>query len=98
MNFPDAGAKCSAALPKPEGSRAASLVPVLPDTAAIVTRAGLHPASAPAYLIASPAACPGPWATACARRGTSYAEWRDWKTKEVVARELYDNDQSNPLS
>jgi len=45
----------------------------------------------PAFFDREPAACRGRWAIACADTSVRYTEWRDWKTGEVVARELYDH-------
>ena len=81
------------ALPKPEGLEGSSLVPVLRDTAAIVDRAAYTQHPRPAYFDREPGGVPKAMGYSVRTSLARYTEWRDWKTKEVVARELYDNDQ-----
>jgi iduronate 2-sulfatase len=78
-------------LPKPNGLEGSSLVPVLEDPGARIKPAAFtqHPRSA--YYDREP---PGhPVAMGCSVRTerVRYTEWRDWKSGEVIATELYDS-------
>jgi iduronate 2-sulfatase len=77
-------------LPKPPGLEGANLAPVLRDPAARVKPAAFTQHPRPAYYDREPEKTP--LAMGCSVRTAlvRYTEWRDWKTGEVVARELYD--------
>jgi iduronate 2-sulfatase len=77
-------------LPKPPGLEGQSLVPVLRDPEAAVHRGAFTQHPRPAYFDREPSA--SPQAMGCSVRTplVRYTEWRDWKTGEPVARELYD--------
>lgn len=78
------------ALPKPDGLEGLSLAPVLRDPAAKVHAASFTQHPRPAYYDREPGG--QPQAMGCSVRTASvrYTEWRDWKTGQPVARELYD--------
>ena len=78
-------------LRKPRDLDGVSLVPILQDPATTVQTAAHTQHPRPAYYKEAPEAM------GCSIRTTDhrYTEWRDYKTGEVVARELYDH-RSDP--
>jgi iduronate 2-sulfatase len=79
-------------LPKPEGVEGTSLVPVIEDSRASVQEAAYTQHPRPAYFKDAPDVMGRSVRTARYR----YTEWRDFKTGELVASELYDH-QHDPL-
>ena len=71
----------------PEGLEGLSLVPLLEQPTAAVKPAALTQHPRPAYFQDAPEAMGYSVRSATHR----YTEWRDWKTGETVARELYDH-------
>jgi iduronate 2-sulfatase len=84
-------------LPRPDGLDGTSLLPVLKDPAATVKTAALSQHPRPAlYWSGGPKALPQVMGYALKTDRWSYHEWRDFKTGQVVAQELYD-EQADPL-
>jgi iduronate 2-sulfatase len=86
--FPTLIELCS--LPKPAGLEGSSLVPVLRDPSASVDAAAFTQHPRPAYYDREPGGQPSTMGYSVRTKDVRYTEWRDWKTKEVTARELYD--------
>lgn len=76
-------------LPRPEGVESTSLVPVLNDPNVQVKEAAYTQHPRPAYFQDEPRVMGRSVRTARYR----YTEWRDFKTGDLVASELYDHDQ-----
>ena len=76
-----------AGLPTPQAVDGVSLVPVLRDPAEAVREVALTQHSRPAYYKEAPETMGYSIRTASHR----YTEWRDWKSGETVATELYDH-------
>jgi iduronate 2-sulfatase len=84
-------------LPNPPNLEGRSLVPVLKDANATVKTAALTQHPRPAlYWGGGPQALPKVMGYGLKSDRWSYHEWRNFQTGEVVARELYDN-QNDPL-
>ena len=79
-------------LPKAEGLEGQSLAPILKDPSAIVKRGAFTQHPRPAYFTGAPDVMGRSVRTARYR----YTEWRDFKTGNVVASELYDHEK-DPL-
>ena len=79
-------------LPKVEGLEGQSLAPILKDPLAIVKRGAFTQHPRPAYFTGAPDVMGRSVRTARYR----YTEWRDFKTGNVVASELYDHEK-DPL-
>ncbi|MFM7205970.1 MAG: sulfatase [Planctomycetaceae bacterium] len=80
-----------AGLPVPPGLEGRSLVPLLLDPDAPFKPAALSQHPRPSYIDRAPGGVPtamGYSVRSCTHR---YTEWRDWKTGETTARELYDH-------
>jgi iduronate 2-sulfatase len=77
-------------LPNPGGLEGTSLVPVLNDPAATVKPAAFTQHPRPAYFERTPESMPEAMGYSVRMPQVRYTEWRDWKTGEVIARELYD--------
>jgi iduronate 2-sulfatase len=86
--FPTLTALCG--LPTPAGLEGTSLVPVLqnPDTSVKEAAFTQHPR--PAYYDREPAKVPQVMGYSVRTAAVRYTEWRDWKTGETLARELYE--------
>lgn len=85
--FPTLTAACN--LPTPEGLAGMSLLPVLDDTKASVKPAAFTQHPRPAYYDRSPSGQPDAMGCSVRTSRVRYTEWRDWKTGNVLARELY---------
>ena len=84
-------------LPNPRQLDGTSLVPLLRDPDAVVKTAALTQHPRPAlYWGGGPQALPDVMGYALRTDRWSYHEWRDFKTGEVVATELYD-ERADPL-
>jgi iduronate 2-sulfatase len=84
-------------LPSPRQLDGTSLVPVLKDSSASVKSAALTQHPRPAlYWGGGPQALPEVMGYGLSTERWSYHEWRDFKTGQVVAQELYD-EQADPL-
>jgi iduronate 2-sulfatase len=84
-------------LPNPPQLDGASLVPLLKDASATVKPAALTQHPRPAlYWGGGPQALPQVMGYGLTTDRWSYHEWRDFKTGDVVARELYD-EKADPL-
>ncbi|MFV0445850.1 MAG: sulfatase [Planctomycetaceae bacterium] len=79
------------ALPTPDGLAGMSLKPVLDDPDATVKSAALTQHPRPAYYDRAPDKTPTTMGYSLRIEPFRYVEWRDWKTGEVAARELYDH-------
>jgi len=78
-------------LPKPRGLEGASLAPVLRDPAKAVKRAAFTQHPRPAYYDREPDKQPKAMGVSVRTAQVRYTEWRDWKSGEAIARELYEN-------
>jgi iduronate 2-sulfatase len=87
--FPTLVDLCS--LPKAPGLEGVSLAPVLRDTSASVKPAAYTQHPRPAYYDREPDKMPKAMGVSVRTASVRYTEWRDWKTGEVTARELYDH-------
>jgi iduronate 2-sulfatase len=66
---------------------------VLKDTTAIVDNAAFTQHPRPAYFDREPGGQPLAMGYSVRTAQVRYTEWRDWKSKAVLARELYDEAQ-----
>ena len=80
-------------LPAPAGLEGTSLVPVLRDPTKSVKSAAYTQHPRPAYYDREPDKQPKTMGVSVRLAGGRYTEWRDWKTGETIARELYDDTQ-----
>ncbi len=78
-------------LPRPSGLEGASLVPVLMDTANTIKPAAFTQHPRPAYFDREPSKAPSAMGYSVRTPQVRYTEWRDWRTGEPTARELYDH-------
>jgi iduronate 2-sulfatase len=78
-------------LPRPSGLEGASLVPVLIDTANTIKPAAFTQHPRPAYFDREPSKAPSAMGYSVRTPQVRYTEWRDWRTGEPTARELYDH-------
>lgn len=77
-------------LPRPDGLEGTSLVPVLNEVTKSVKPAAFTQHPRPAYFDREPSGEPTAMGVSVRTTRVRYTEWRDWKTKSVIARELYD--------
>ena len=77
-------------LPPPAGLDGVSLTPVLSDPARVVKPAAFSQHPRPAYYDREPSKTPQVMGYSVRTALVRYTEWRDWKTGNVIARELYD--------
>ena len=77
-------------LPAPGGLEGTSLVAVLDDPAKSVKPAAFTQHPRPAYYDREPTKSPQAMGCSVRTARVRYTEWRDWKTGETIARELYD--------
>jgi iduronate 2-sulfatase len=80
-------------LPKPPGLDGVSLSRVLADPAQSVKQAAFTQHPRPAYYDREPDKQPKAMGYSVRTSTVRYTEWRDWKSKEVIARELYATEQ-----
>jgi iduronate 2-sulfatase len=80
-------------LPKPNGLDGSSLLPVLGDPASSGKPAAFTQHPRPAYFDREPDKQPKAMGYSVRTKDVRYTEWRDWKTKSIVARELYLTEQ-----
>lgn len=92
--FPTLSDLCG--LPRPAGIEGTSLVPVLDDPSASVKPAAFTQHPRPAYYDREPDKQPKVMGCSIRTAAVRYTEWRDWKTGEVTARELYDHRTEQP--
>jgi iduronate 2-sulfatase len=76
-------------LPQPKGLEGKSLGTILLDPANSVKPAAFTQHPRPAYYDREPSKTPSVMGYSVRTDGVRYTEWRNWKTGEVVARELY---------
>jgi iduronate 2-sulfatase len=86
--FPTLAELC--ALPRPDGLDGTSLVPVLRNPAVAVKPAAFTQHPRPAHFDREPDRMPKAMGCSVRTALVRYTEWRDWKTGETVARELYE--------
>lgn len=79
-----------AGLPRPAGLDGTSLVPVLRNPEAIVKEAAFTQHPRPAYYDREPEKMPKVMGYSVRTAALRYTEWRDWKTGEIVSREVYE--------
>ena len=77
-------------LPLPDGLEGTSLAPVLNDVSKSVKPAAFTQHPRPPYFDREPSGEPTAMGVSIRTARVRYTEWRDWKTKKTVARELYD--------
>jgi iduronate 2-sulfatase len=78
-------------LPKPDGLEGISLLPLVNDPAAQGKPAAFTQHPRPAYYDREPDKLPKAMGCSVRTAAVRYTEWRDWKTGETIARELYDS-------
>lgn len=78
-------------LPAPQGLEGTSLVPVLNDALTSVKPAAFTQHPRPTYFDREPAGVPRAMGYSVRTARVRYTEWRDWETREVLARELYEH-------
>lgn len=83
-------------LPLPPGLEGRSLVPVLHNPAASVKPAAFTQHPRPAYYDREPDKLPKAMGCSVRTAKVRYTEWRDWKTGQVIGRELYDHRSDLP--
>jgi iduronate 2-sulfatase len=86
--FPTLTALCH--LPRPDGLEGISLVSLLDDPSLRLKPAAFTQHPRPAYYDREPGGQPSAMGVSVRTAGVRYTEWRDWKTGETIARELYD--------
>jgi iduronate 2-sulfatase len=79
-------------LPRPDGLEGVSQVPALRDPNAIVKTAAFTQHPRPAYFDRTPSKVPQAMGVSVRTTQARYTEWRDWRTGETLARELYTSD------
>lgn len=79
------------ALPEPEGLEGMSLMPVVRGEATSVKPAAFTQHPRPAYFDREPSGQPTAMGCSVNTGTVRYTEWRDWKTGETIATELYDH-------
>jgi iduronate 2-sulfatase len=79
------------ALPKPDGLEGASLMPIVRSEKASVKSGAFTQHPRPAYYDREPSKQPAAMGCSVRTDKVRYTEWRDWKTGETIARELYDH-------
>lgn len=89
--FPTLAEMCG--LPRPGGLEGTSLVPVLKDPSQAVKPAAFTQHPRPAYFDREPDKQPKAMGVSVRTANVRYTEWRDWKSGEVIGRELYDKSQ-----
>ena len=77
-------------LPKPGGLEGTSLAPLLDEPSLTLKPAAFTQHPRPAYYDREPSGQPSVMGCSVRTARVRYTEWRDWKTGEPVARELYD--------
>ncbi len=85
--FPTLAALCG--LPAAPGLDGVSLAPVLADPGAKVKSAAFTQHPRPAYFDREPEKVPKAMGCSVRTAEARYTEWRDWKSGETIARELY---------
>ena len=85
--FPTLAALCG--LPAAPGNEGISLAPVLADPTKSVKRFAFTQHPRPAYYDREPDKMPQAMGCSVRTAAVRYTEWRDWKTGETIARELY---------
>lgn len=78
-----------AGLPAAPGLDGVSLAPILTDPAAKVKSAAFTQHPRPAYFDREPEKVPKAMGCSVRTAAARYTEWRDWKSGETIARELY---------
>jgi iduronate 2-sulfatase len=78
-------------LPMPAGLQGVSLAPVLRDPSATVKNAAFTQHPRPMYYDREPSKTPETMGVSVRTPLIRYTEWRDWKSGQTVARELYDS-------
>jgi len=80
-------------LPQPKALDGKSLAPILADSSQSVKAAAFTQHPRPAYYDREPDKQPKAMGYSVRTSSVRYTEWRDWKTKSVIARELYATEQ-----
>jgi iduronate 2-sulfatase len=83
-------------LPASPQTEGVSLAPVLRDVSASVRPAAFTQHPRPAYYDRQPPFQPQAMGYSIRTDRVRYTEWRDWKSGEVLARELYDHESDEP--
>ena len=77
-------------LSRPDGLEGISLAPLLADPSRCLKPAAFTQHPRPAYYDREPSGLPAVMGMSVRTASVRYTEWRDWKTGQPVARELYD--------
>lgn len=77
-------------LPRPAGLQGVSLAPILQNPETMVKEAAFTQHPRPGYYDREPDKQPKVMGYSVRTAALRYTEWRDWKTGEVVAKELYE--------
>ena len=80
-------------LPQPAGLEGSILTPVLNDPATTVKEASFTQHPRPGYYDRVGDHQPQAMGYSVRTKSVRYTEWVDWKTKQIIAKELYDNAQ-----
>jgi iduronate 2-sulfatase len=86
--FPTLVSLCG--LPKPDALEGTNLTPLLADPSLRLKPASFTQHPRPAYYDREPSGQPSVMGVSIRTARVRYTEWRDWRTGEPVARELYD--------
>lgn len=86
--FPTLAQLCG--LPAVKGLEGQSLVPLLKDPGASGKPGAFSQHPRPAYFDREPSKSPQAMGVSVRTSSVRYTEWRDWKTGDVIAKELYD--------
>ncbi len=85
--FPTLNELCG--LPKHEALQGTSLVPILRDPNVAVKQAAFTQHPRPAYYDRTPTGVPEAMGYSVRTQAGRYTQWRDWKTGQTLAEELY---------
>jgi iduronate 2-sulfatase len=80
-------------LPKPDGLEGQSLVPILHNPSVSIKKASFTQHPRPSYYDRVGDGQPQVMGYSVRTASVRYTEWLDWKTKEILAKELYDDSQ-----
>lgn len=89
--FPTLVNECN--LPSPGGLEGLDLAPLFADSKRALKQAAATQHPRPAYFDREPEKLPKAMGYSIRTERVRYTEWRDWKSGELVARELYDHSQ-----
>ncbi len=91
--FPTLNALCG--LPQAPGLEGATLTPLLDNPAGNFKPAAFTQHPRPNYFDREPSKAPQVMGVSARTASVRYTEWRDWKSGEVLAREIYDSENDS---